>query len=178
MKTKVINFVAGPSSGKSTMAALLFAELKTMHLRAEYVQEVAKFLIYQEKFEELNNQYNVSMSQYNLLKSIDGQVQFICIDSPLILGLYYNKNYESNICNVEKVEKIILDKMSEFDNIYIFLERNDFPYETSGRVHSFDESVKIDQDLKLLLGELNIPYKTFLSDRASVQGILEYILEE
>jgi len=42
MKTKVINFVASPSSGKSLMAALVFSELKMMNFRAEYIQEYAK----------------------------------------------------------------------------------------------------------------------------------------
>ena len=46
MKTKVINLVAGPSSGKSLVAALLFAELKMLHYKAEYIQEYAKILIW------------------------------------------------------------------------------------------------------------------------------------
>ena len=68
MKTKVINFVAAPSSGKSLMAALIFSELKMRHYKAEYVQEYAKTLIWQNRLEELANQYNVSLESLNLLK--------------------------------------------------------------------------------------------------------------
>ena len=43
--TKIINFLSGPSAGKSLMAALVYAELKSMHYKVEYVQEYAKHLV-------------------------------------------------------------------------------------------------------------------------------------
>jgi len=74
MKTKVINFVAAPSSGKSLMAALIFSELKMRHYKAEYVQEYAKTLIWQNRLEELANQYKVSLVQFYMINSINSQV--------------------------------------------------------------------------------------------------------
>lgn len=178
MKTKVINLVASPGTGKSVLSALLFAKLKTMHMSAEYVQEVAKFLIYQEKFDELNNQYNVSKNQYDIAKSIVGKQEWIIMDSPLILGLYYNRAFPNNICNVQKVEKFILNKIDEFNNIYIFLKRNkNHPYEKHGRIHTLEESIQIEKDLELLLNEFNIPYKSFISDVNSIPEIMDYILQ-
>jgi hypothetical protein len=175
MKT-VINFISGPGCGKSVCASLVFAELKMMHLKAEYVQEYAKSLIYEQRFEELNNQYNVSMSQYKSIKAVSEVVDFVVTDSPLLLGIYYNRTYPDNVCNVQKVENILINKLSEFQNIYIFLERNHkFDFETSGRVHTHAQSIQIDEDLKKMLTEFNLPYKTFLSDRTSISGILDYI---
>lgn len=176
MKTKVINFVASPSSGKSLMAALIFSELKMKHYKAEYVQEYAKTLIWQDRLDELANQYNVSLEQYKMIKSVNGKVQYICLDSPLLLGLYYNRHHTDNVSNVEKTEKMILSKMDEFDNIYIFLDRNlEFPYETEGRIHNEEQSNQIAKDLILLLDNLGIKYKRFVSDKQNVQSILEYI---
>lgn len=178
MKTKVINFVASPGSGKSLMAALIFSELKMRHYKAEYVQEYAKTLVWQNRLEELANQYNVSLEQYKMIKSVDGQVDYICLDSPLLLGVYYNRYHDDNVCDVKKTEKMILSKMQEFDNIYIFLERNmEFPYETEGRIHTEEQSKEISVQLVELLHEKNIKYRSFLSDRSSVNDILDYIFD-
>ena len=177
MKTKVINFVASPSSGKSLMAALIFSELKMKHYRAEYVQEYAKTLVWQGRLDELANQYNVSLEQYRMIKSVDGKVEYICLDSPLLLGLYYNRYHEDNVCDIPKTERMILSKMSEFENIYIFLDRNtEFPYETEGRIHTEEQSRVIATQLLELLDTLGIKYRRFKSDRSNVKEILDYIL--
>ena len=179
MKTKVINFVASPSTGKSLMAALIFSELKMRHYKAEYVQEYAKTLVWQDRLDDLANQYNVSLEQYRMIKSVNGKVNYICLDSPLLLGLYYNRYENENVCNVEKTEAMILSKMSEFDNIYIFLERNEeFPYEIEGRIHNEEQSKVISSQLLALLDEFGMEYKTFLSDKKNVPAILDYILSK
>jgi hypothetical protein len=65
----------------------------------ELVQEYAKQLVWAEKYEELNNQYHVSKTQYDWLKAVDGKVEYIVTDSPLLLGLVYNKIYAGNVSN-------------------------------------------------------------------------------
>jgi AAA domain len=174
--TYVINFISGPCAGKSTIASAVFAELKFRQYSAEYIQEHAKWLIYKGLFEELNNQYNVSMEQYKMVKCVKGQVQYICVDSPLLLGLYYNRSYLTNVSNVSKTESMILEKNKEFKNIYIFLERHSFPYQNEGRVHTEEQAKQIDAELVLLLKELNIEYKTFKSDKKNVSKIIDYVL--
>jgi nicotinamide riboside kinase len=177
MRTKVINLVGSPSSGKSLMSALLFAELKMMHKTAEYVQEYAKMLVWQGRLDELANQYNVTSEQYKMIKSVDGKVDYICTDSPLVLGLFYNRYHPENVCDISKTEKMILKRMSEFDNVYIFIEKNEkYPYETQGRIHNEQESQEIAIKLKELLNELGIPYKTFKSDKSNINEILRYII--
>lgn len=175
MKTTIINFVAGPGAGKSLMSALTFAELKSMHLSCELVQEYAKILVWQERYEELNCQWQVSREQYNMLKAIDGKVEYICTDSPLLLGLVYNRTYKTNVSNVEKTEAMILKNMSQFNNVYIFLERGDFPFEMIGRVHTEDESHEIDRALKVLLDDLGIEYLTIKSHKNSIPEIVKYV---
>ena len=177
MKSKVINFISGAGVGKSIMSALTFAELKMQHLKAEYVQEYAKTLVWQKRFDELDNQYQVSMEQYKMIKAVDGAVDYIVCDSGLLIGLFYNRYHKTNVCNVQKTEEMLLRKMSEFENIYIFLERNpEFPFEIEGRMQDEDESKKIDTQFKELLHELNLPYKSFLSSQKSIPGIIDYIL--
>lgn len=178
MRTKIINLIGSPSSGKSLIAALLFTELKMMHKRTEYVQEYAKTLVWQNRLDELANQYNVTMEQYKMIKAVNGKVEYICLDSPLLLGIYYNRYHPDNVSNIEKTEKMILNKIDEFDNIYIFIERNkEFPYEIEGRIHNEDESNEISLYLIDILKEFRIPYKSFRSDKSNIQEMIKYILE-
>lgn len=59
-KTKVINFIAGPGAGKTTLACLFFAQLKLKGYVCEYISEFAKTLVWEENYELLNDQYYVS----------------------------------------------------------------------------------------------------------------------
>ena len=177
-QTKIVNFVGSPSVGKSLMAALTFAELKGMHRTAELVQEYAKTLVWQERFEELNCQWMVSMEQYKLFKSINNKVEFVCTDSPLLLGLFYNVYNSNNVSDVPKTEQMILSKMQEFHNVYIFLERNDdHPYEMVGRIHNQAQSNEIQIHLRSLLDKLKIPYLSVKSNVYNIQNIIKYVLE-
>ncbi|NDD83741.1 hypothetical protein EB118_23125 [bacterium] len=175
MRSKVVNFMGAPGVGKSTVTALTFAEIKCMHKSVELVQEYAKQLVWQSRFDELNNQWFVSNSQYKMLKAVDSKVEWICTDSPLLLGLFYNRYHKDNVCNVEKTERMIMSRINEFDNVYIFLERGDFPYETQGRIHTIDESDEIQNQLKDLLDTIGVSYLTVKSDKSSIPDIIKYL---
>jgi hypothetical protein len=176
MKTTVINFVGGSGCGKSLMAALTFAELKMRHLKAEYIQEYAKTLVWQKRFDELDNQYQVSTEQYRMIKAVHGAVDYIVCDSGLIIGMFYNRYHPTNVCNVEKTEKMLKEKMAEFDNVYIYLERNDeFPYEREGRIQDEEEAKEIDTLFKSLLDELKLEYLSVISSKESIPKIMDYI---
>jgi hypothetical protein len=174
--TKVINFVAGSGCGKSLMVALTFAELKMMHLKAEYIQEYAKTLVWQKRFCELDNQHQVSMEQYRMIKAVENSVDYIVCDSGLVIGMLYNRIHHTNVCNVEKTEKMLKEKMGEFDNVYIYLERNEeFPYEREGRIQDEEEAKEIDILFKNLLDELKLEYLSVVSSKDSIPKIMDYI---
>ena len=175
-KTYLINFISGPSSGKSCMAALVFAKLKIKGYIAEYVQEYAKILVWTKDFDTLNNQYYVTKKQYELFKEISGNVDFIVTDGTILHGLYYNRHNKDNISNIEKTEKLILEKNNEFNNINIFLDRGNIKYETQGRIQTEDEAKEIDIILKHMLKQNGISYKIFLSDIKTVDEIVDYII--
>lgn len=176
-QTFMINFIAGPGSGKSTISALVFAKLKLRGFVVEYVQEFAKTLVWTKNFETLNNQYYVSNKQYTLFKQMDRIVDFIVTDAPLANSLYYNRHFVDNTSNIEKTEKFILNCISEFNNVNIFLERGEFAYEQQGRMQNEEEAKEIDVILKHLLRHNNIPYISFSSDPASIDAIIDFIIE-
>lgn len=172
----LINFVGAPSCGKSTISALTFVKLKTSHKSSELVQEYAKQLVWAENYEDLSNQWYVSKKQYEMLRAVYGKVNYLITDSPLILGMHYNRYHKDNVCDVKKTEKMILSKMTEFNNVYIFLKRNKtIPYEKTGRIHDEQQSMEIEKNLKNLLDELNLQYLEITSDINNIDCILEYI---
>lgn len=173
--TTIINLVAGPGAGKTTLAALLFGNMKLQGKNVEYVQEFAKQLVWQKEFELLNNQHFVSKSQYKMFLSMQGTVDYIVTDGSLLHGLYYNRYYDSNVSNITKTEKAILDWYNQFDNVVFFLERQDFEYETAGRIQTYEQAIEIDKVLKDILGEFSIPHKVLPSHPSSVTKLLEMI---
>jgi hypothetical protein len=179
MKTKVISFLSGPGAGKSVMAALVFAELKCLGKSCELVQEYAKSLVWQKRFEELNNQYLVSSQQYASLQAVAGEVEYVICDSGLILGIIYNEVNLDNICDKQKTREMILKWSDEFDNIFVFIDRNpSVSYETAGRVQTETESYKIDYDIKELMNSLGLEFSAFISSKDNVSRIVRYILDQ
>lgn len=160
-KTKVINIVASPCAGKSTLACSLFSILKRMHLNVEYVSEFAKDLVWKGEIDLLNNQYYVAYRQYEILKSVYGKVDYIVCDSPLVVSLFYNYYNKDNVSDVLGTSRMILDKMEEFDNMYIFIKRRkELPYISVGRIHSEEESTNIEENLEYLLKCCDLKYIT------------------
>jgi hypothetical protein len=177
-KRFVINFIAGPSVGKSLVSALVYAELKLLGYTTEYVQEYAKNLVWLKKWEKLDNQYLVTTKQYEMIKAVYNvpSIQYTVVDSSMLLCLYYNRINVNNVSNVQKTEEMTLSKLGEFQNIYIVLERHpEAKYEEAGRVQTQAEAKKVDEDLLVMLEELGIEYKSFLSCKESIPGIIEYI---
>ena len=174
-KTFLINFISGPAVGKSLMSAALYVDLKRKNYVAEYVQEVAKKLVWTKNFRILNNQYTISELQYMAIKDLLGEVDFIITDGPLVHGLYYNAYNKQNVSSKKKTREAIHQWMAEFHNINIFLERGDYPYETYGRYQKESEAKEIDTILKNILDENNIPYLSIQSDIDNIPKIIEYI---
>lgn len=178
--TYLINMISGPGTGKTILSALLFAKLKLEGYVVEYVQEYAKHLVWTKNYELLNNQYYVTQTQFNLLKQMIGEVDFIITDGPLVHGLYYNKHNKDNICNIEKTENYILNCHNHFHNINIFLERGQYKYEQQGRIQTEDESKEIDVILKHMMKQNKIEYSVWKAENVienNLENLVQFIID-
>jgi shikimate kinase len=179
-KTYIINLIGGPGVGKSTIAALLFAELKVLGYVCEYVQEYAKKLVWLKKFDKLKDQYYVAKKQYDLFDKINNQVDFIITDGSLIHGIYYNSEYNKNILSQEEINNTnyyIIECINKFNNINIILDRVDRKYETEGRIQTEKQAKEIDIILKKIMNDNYYQYKTFNADISEIKNILKYVLD-
>ena len=156
---KVINFVAGPSSGKSVLAAQTFAQLKIDGFNAELVPEYAKQLVWTGETDDLNNQYHICMQQFKMIQSLESSVDVVVTDGSLVHGLAYNILNKNNTSDVRKTHDAILEWLRMHENHFFFVERGDIQYQTEGRLESYTEACDVDNLLKVLMNREGIPYE-------------------
>lgn len=173
--TFVINLIGAPGVGKSVCASLLFAELKLRGYSVEYVHEYAKQFAWNGDTNALNDQDFITTGQYNLLKNVYGKVDYIVTDSPLFLGLYYNLRTDKSGDEKWRVYNKITNYINEFKNIYIFIEPGNFKYEQSGRIHSSEESLSINDDLYKMLKDHSITFLRTQSCKSNIDTMVGYV---
>lgn len=151
---KIISVIGAPHSGKSTLAAQIFTELKLKHFNCELVTEVARELVYQDKFSILeNNQLLVSGLQFEKFRELKGKINIIITDTSLIFGAIYDTE-------TPHLEDVLLYFYNKFDTINLFLTRpKNITFRTEGRVEkSWEEVEIIEQSILVFLDKYKIPY--------------------
>ena len=88
--TVVINLYGEPSSGKSTIASGLFFHMKMGGLNVEMAPEYIKSKVFEENPYPFKDQLYVFAKQNKKLRELQGKVDFIITDSPLLMSLVYN----------------------------------------------------------------------------------------
>lgn len=155
----VINGYGGPGAGKSTACMEITAALKKAGYGAEYVQEYAKELVYDKNMEMLDgsakNQFEILKEQTRRVDRLYDQVDFIVTDSPILLNEIYNKELTPEYRDI--VGKI----QNSYSNFSFFIERDASNFEEEGRIHNLAESIQKDQEIRDMLLDNDIKYKTY-----------------
>ena len=138
-QTLVINLIGGPCSGKSTIAAELFARLKKMGIHCELVPEYIKELIYEENATMTKHQISLfGMEHYAISNKID-KVDVIVHDGSFINNIIYKKE----IIN-EEFDALVISEYKKFNNLDFFIKRGNIEFETYGRIHNLKQSKELD----------------------------------
>ena len=145
--TKVINILGAPGVGKSTYAAELFAKMKQNGLSCELVQEFAKEMVYADNEKLRQDQLIVLAEQYRRTFVLDGKIDYIITDSPLLLSIIYN-NLTPNPYPKESFNQVCVNAFNRFDNINILLtHQQNRAYEQNGRVQNLTQSLQIQKQI-------------------------------
>lgn len=172
-KLKVINLFGAPGVGKSSAAAGLFYYMKRDGFSVEQVTEYAKYLILSGNEKTLLNEPGKLLAeQFHKQKILTDMYDYAITDSPLPLVSFYNENLTKNFTPYN------FDLFDQFDNINLFLSRDlsgGAIYEEEGRIHSREESIRINGELKEYLTKHGIGFVDFIVDRDIASHLLKHI---
>lgn len=169
--TLVVNLFGVPSSGKSTGASYIFSQLKLKGVNAEIITEFAKDKVWEDNTEALSNQAYVFGEQSFRQSKVDGKVDVIITDSPLLLSILYNKDEVLG----NSFNQTVLNVFNSYNNVNFLLLRSK-PYDPNGRIHTEEESNALKEPLINLLGDCKATYKVVNGDEYGYQEIINDIL--
>ncbi len=178
----IINFFGGPGIGKSTQSAGLFTEMKKCHMDVELIFEYPKVVAWEENFSAIKDQYFISANQHRNISRLYGKVKYIIVDSPIILSVVYKEKYNKKpeypaMFYDKTFDDFQLSLFKKYDNLNIFLCRDDSTYTKNGRFQDLKEAKEIDDDIKNKLNVNNIPYIEFPVHNNTHVDVFNYIKE-
>lgn len=170
---KVINLYGSSGAGKSTAAAGLTYELKSEGLKVETINEYAKELCILNSQHLLENQTWVFANQYQKMKYLSKDLDFVITDSPLMLASFYGNKYEYEF---RSLFPLIEEVYNSFDNINIFLDRN-HSWDPYARIQSEEESKQDSLELEIFLQQHRIEYSKFPTGRNLPSILKKHIVD-
>ena len=134
-------------------------------MATEYVPEYAKELVWDGRQDLLDGssekQSALVKEQVRRIERLVGKVSVIVTDSPILLGLIYQKE------SYQDLEQYAFEKYSAMNNFNLFIKRgNESAYEQAGRIHTEEQSVSLDKKICSFLAKHNIYYGTYNRNQA------------
>lgn len=169
----VVNLTGAPGAGKSTGAAYVFSQLKMKGINCELVTEYAKDKVWEEDTTALSNQAYVFGHQLFRLTKLEGKVDVVITDSPILLSIIYNKDMKRLGTAFNEVVKNCFES---FDNINFFIHRVK-PYNPVGRLQTEKESDKLSEDIKLCFALYKQDLIEINGDQTGYDDIVETVIE-
>jgi hypothetical protein len=170
---KVINFFAGPGSGKSTTAAGLFEKMKLEGYNVELVTEYAKDMVWEQRHNILGDQLYILAKQNRRLLRLKEVVEWVITDSPLLQSLVYTDPDKVSSSYFRLVEEL----WDSYINVNFFINRSPAKkFNPVGRTQKDVEEASVkDREILDLLKIRNVPYEVIIGDRTASGQAFEYL---
>ena len=178
--SKIVNLFGGPGIGKSSIASGLTYKLKKKHITCDNPYEFPKVLAWDENHSAIKDQLYVLANQHRGIVKSFGKVDYIILDSPIILSLVYKSVYEGIEYPAslygESFDKMVLDIHNQYDTLNILLKRTEGGFNEKERYQTLDESKVLDDAIENTLIKNNISYITVEVGDSTVNDILKILL--
>lgn len=173
-KPLVINLFGAPGAGKSTGAAIVFAELKKRGVNAELVTEFAKDKTWENNAMALGCQEYIFGKQSYRLARCRADVDVIVTDSPLPLSLLYAADPALTMDNA--FQKVVMNVFNSYNNLNYYVHRVK-PYNPKGRNQTEAESDALVEPLFKLIVDNSINVKAIHGDDAGYAEVVNEVAE-
>lgn len=177
----IISFYGGPGVGKSTAAALVYADMKSMGLSVELVREVVKDWAWEGRKITGFSQYYTTAKQIMKESLLLGKVDYIVTDSPPALGIAYAERYYS-----EHIERAVRSTVNGYYDearslghkfVDVLLTRQPVGYSSEGRWESEQDALEIDRLIKeSSFGGFGIEERKCTSAAKDLRNLVDEIL--
>ncbi|MBN1412277.1 MAG: AAA family ATPase [Spirochaetales bacterium] len=169
-ETLIVNLFGGPGTGKSTMAAGIFSELKWRGVNCELATEYAKEKVWEEAYAIFENQVYILGKQLQRIVRVLGKVDVVVTDSPILLVALYNRKLGKTF------DDLIMQIFHSYENMNFFLMRKK-KYLKKGRTQTLEEALELDVHTKDLLDRNKVTYTPVTGEKASIDIIVKEILK-
>ena len=168
--TLIVNLIGGPGVGKSILTAAIFAKLKDAGVDCEMVSEFAKELVWEQRNETFKDELYIFAKQAHRIFRLNGKVEVIITDRPLILTCFYAQNDH-------ELSDFCYNRFNLYNNLNYLLTRKK-KYNPNGRNQNEEEAKAVDVGVKTILTEYNVKYETVPGDMKTVDIIVKDILNK
>lgn len=147
-RTRHLHIYGAPGVGKSTLAAVIYAEMKLAGISVELVQEYAQEHVWAGTLDSLL-QGHITLEQIRREEALIGKVDWIVTDSPPLLGPAY-----ADIGQDERLRHRVMDLTDGWRTNSLFLTRGpirDAEFEQEGRIHNAKESAVLEKRIQRIM---------------------------
>ena len=177
--SKIVNLFGGPGIGKSSIAAGLTYKLKKKHITCDNPYEFPKMLAWDENHSAIRDQLYVLANQHRGIVKSYGKVDYIILDSPILLSLVYRNYYRSNeypaTLYSDSFDNMVLDIHNQYDTLNIVLNRSEGIHNEKERYQNLQQSKDLDWAIENTLIQNNIPYTKVDVNDDTVNNILSIL---
>ena len=179
--SKIVNLFGGPGIGKSSIAAGLTYKLKKQHIKCDNPYEFPKILAWDENHSAIRDQLYVLANQHRGIVKSFGKVDYIILDSPILLSLVYRNYYRSGEYPAtlygDSFDKMVLDIHNQYDTLNIVLKRSEGVHNEKERYQNLEQSVGLDNAIEDTLITNNIQFIKIEVNDTTVNSILSALLD-
>ncbi len=163
-RTKCLNLFAGPGSGKSSIGTGVFSLLKHHQINCEFTGEYAKTLAWDGRLNMKVNSLKIFAEQHHRQFILDGKVEVIVTDSPLLISSAFRKPFD------ELFHAMVAREFKMYDNINYFILREK-PFVQKGRRENLEEAKELDNDIFSLLEREQVKFTTVDGNYTAINTI-------
>lgn len=151
-------------------------------MSVEYTYEFPKEVAWEGNVSQLSDQFFITANQHRNISRLYGKVEYIIVDSPIVLGCFYEQRYgegyPASFYSMTGFSNFLWNLFKQYDNINILLTRNNETYDTNGRLQDLQEAIEIDNDIRETLRINSIPFVEFPVGTNTAVDIFNYITQK